>query len=590
MSFTKREKHLFIVLLFVTLCAIFNYVAHHSVLFFYHHPKTNTAVFKFLSPQLKYLDKVLLNAKDKMGNDYKIEYLYQNYYGSGFLVHNPSPNDLDCSVGVYLGEYDYNGKNERDIAILVLSKISVFYTAFWEAVNNMDSEMLYTSTNFLDSLSLGDFNNKINIDIFAKSLPLVFKGEDYIFMSKKSPIDNNDIKINIPFLMNQSEILIENMPPLNFYSVAVKYNEDMNDYVRELSIIFDFFIDVKDVKSGKVVRVELVPEAFLGARMQISRRLFVPSVFTGVNSAMYLNHFIYLNDKNIYLKNRLVNMRGYLDVVQYNKDNAILPIKLLKRLHQALDAFLPLLSESEKKLYYDTVSNYLNDNNIIAINDIQNIFNILHSIAGNKIALKHYKKNGQLAIISSCFDKDLHVLKKSGLFKSNDLLILDSREKELIEKMYSVKSDEDFEDIRAYTASYALDNYYILRRLYEQIIDIDKLIDINNQLKNKFIKAGFKRKTLYWLDKDNIGVIKDDSFNGIAEKDLKNIAVESRLPNVNYKYIHKSEINNFKNVKSNVWIRLNPTEEQNKYYKYMNKSLMDDIKNYSIKSKIYFVP
>ena len=590
MRFSKRERFLFTVLILLVLSIIFNYVIHNSVLFVYHHPSTKTSVFKYLTPQIKHIDKVLDIAQNYMGDDYKIRYLYKNYYGSGFLLHNPAPNDLDCSVGVYLGEFDYNGTNSNELALSVLSKISIFYTAFFETLSNNFSDKLYTTVNPLDSMKYGNFDSESNIYSFKYALPKVFEGNEYIYMLKKSPFDMKDVKINVPFLMNKTEVLIENMAPLSFYSTGVKYNNEMNNYVRELSIIFDFFVDVKDVKTGKVVRVELVPEAFLGSRMQISRRLFVPSAFTGINSLLYLDNLKYLNHEDLYLKNRFVNMQGYLDVVQFNKDNAILPIKMLKRLHQALDAFLPLLTESEKKLYYDTVSKYLNDKNIIAINDIQNIFNILHSIAGNKIALKHYKKNGQLSIISSCFDKDLHVLKKSGLFNSDDLLKLDSREKELLEKMHSVKTDKDFENLHNYMASYALDNYNILQKLYFQIIDIDKLIDINNDLKNKFVKAGFKRKFIYWLDKENVGMIKDESVKNISENELQKIAIESGLPNVNYKFIKKSDIDNLKNVKSNTWIRLNTTEEQNEYYKYIKRALLDDRKNYSIKTKLYFVP
>ena len=589
--FNKRCKILILILIITILLTIIKYFAENIVLYAYHHPMTNTQALSYLSPEVKHLNKVLEDAKYTIGNDkYKIEYLYKNYYGSGFLKYNPAPNDLDCSVGVYLGEFDYNGNNSNEVALSVLSKISIFYTAFFETLSNNFSDKLYTTVNPLDSMKYGNFDSESNIYSFKYALPKVFEGNEYIYMLKKSPFDMKDVKMNVPFLMNKTEVLIENMAPLSFYSTGVKYNNEMNNYVRELSIIFDFFVDVKDVKTGKVVRVELVPEAFTGARMQISRRLFVPSVFSGIDSVLYLNNFEYLNDEKLYLKNRFVNMQGYLDVVQYNKDNLILPIKLLKRLHQAIDAFLPLLDEAEAKLYYDTVSGYLNDKNIVAINDIQNIFNILHSIANNYIAIKHYKYNGQLAIISSCFDKDLHILKKSGLFNKDDLLTLDSREKELIEKMYSVKSESDIENVRAYMASYALDNYYVLRRLYERIIDIDKLIVINNKLKDNFLNAGFKRDVIYWLDKDNVGMIKNTSMNGISENELKKIAVDSGLPNVNYKFIKLTDIDNLKNVHSNVWIRLNPTAEQDKYYEHMKTALLDDRKNYSIKMKFNFVP
>ena len=136
MRFSKRERFLFTVLILLVLSIIFNYVIHNSVLFVYHHPSTKTSVFKYLTPQIKHIDKVLDIAQNYMGDDYKIRYLYKNYYGSGFLLHNPAPNDLDCSVGVYLGEFDYNGNNSNEVALSVLSKISIFYTAFFETLSN----------------------------------------------------------------------------------------------------------------------------------------------------------------------------------------------------------------------------------------------------------------------------------------------------------------------------------------------------------------------------------------------------------------------------------------------------------------------
>lgn len=590
-SINKRIKFLLLILFFTVLSAIIKYFADNTIFYTYSHPMANTGVFRYLAPEIKHFNKILDETKAYIGNDkYKISYLYKNYYGSGFLKHNPAPNDLDCSVGVYLGEFEYNGNDADLIALDVLNKISVFHTAFFESLNNNYSDLLYSSLSPFDSFGSEPSLNKLAQRSFSTALPHILKDEDYIFMTTKSPLDNKDIKVNVPFVMKKNELLIENLEPVNLYSSAVVYNGSMNNYVRQVSVIFDFFIDVKDVKSNQVKRIEIVPEAFLGSRLQLSKRLFVPSCFDGVNSYLYMKKYPLLADEKLYINTRIYNLMRYVDLVQTNAEQSILPIKTVKRIHQSVDAFLPLLTRAEKVEYYSTISSYLNDKNVIYLNDIQNILYVLHSIAENKKTLNHYKLNGQIAALSGVFDKDLFALKKAGLFDVNDINKLDVKEKELVEKMHSVKSDEDFAVLADIVKSNEIESYNILKKMYEKTINMQKLLDINSGLESKFTKAGFVKKTMYWLDANNIGFIKDKSMNNLTEQYLKDAAIEAGLPDVNYKFITHSDVDKVKNVYSNVWIRLNPTEEQNKYYDKIKKLLLDDRENYSVKTKTYFVP
>ena len=587
----KRFRVLLLILFFTILFAITKYFAGNIVLYSYCHPMTNADVFRYLAPEIKHLNKVLADTKSYIGNDkYKITYLYKNYYGSGFLKYNPVPNDLDCSVGIYLGEFDYNGNNSDFIALNVSDKISVFYTAFFEALTNNYSDMLYNSLSPFDSFGHEATFYKQATPSFSVSLPHIFNDEDYIFVATKSPLDNKDIKVQVPFVMKKNELLLENLKPVNLYSSSVVYNTTMNNYVRQVSVIFDFFVDIKDVNSNKVKRIEIVPEAFLGSRLQLSKRLFVPSCFDGINSYVYMQRYSVLKDEKLYLDTRIYNLMRYVDLVQTNAEQSVLPIKMLKRLHQGIDAFSPLLTQDEKNEFYKTISFYLNDDNVVYLNDIQNIFYMLHLIAEDKKALNYCKSNSQLSVLSKVFDKDLLALKKTGLFDIKDLNKLDSVQKELVKKMFSTKTDEDFYALSDIVKRQQVECYKILKKMYNKTINIKELLEINSVLESKFIKAGFVKKTMYWLDDSHIGFIKDESMINCTEQSLKNFAIESGLPNVNYKFIKKSDVDNLKNVHSNVWIRLTPTNEQNNYYEHMKKALLNDRKNYSIKSKIYFVP
>lgn len=585
-NFTKREKSLALVLITLIIFAVFKFCAIHTFLYVWHHPDTNTNVLAHIFPAVKRLDYVLNTAQKNIGNDkYKISYVYKNYYGSGFLKNNPIPNDLDCSIGVYLGTFDYNGSNSDVIADFVMSKISVFYTAFYEAVQQHSDKKIFSPVNPLSFDNIHSFGNNVDRDSFAVSLPHIFKDESYVFSIPKSPLDDPTMKVNIPFVMENNEILIENLEPTVLFMQDVKYNSQMRNYPREVSVIFDFFIDVKNTQTGEIKRVEIIPESFLGERLQIARRLFVPSVFSGIESYLYLKNFDYLNNEEKYLKNRIYNLKRYVEIIQYNLEKDIMPVKILKRLHQSLDAFSPLLSQNQKDKYYSVIESYLNNPEVAYLNDIQNILSILKVVAQNERTLAFFKKSGQLSVLSKCFDSDIYALKKSGRFDKNKLNEIDVYEKNIIEKMYSTKSYKDLEDLNKYIFTNGISNGIIIKNMYMQVIDKDKLLEIDDELKKIFTASGFKKITIYWLDNQNIGVIKDDSLKGVSLQLLKDAALEANLPDINYHFINKSDIKNKIPVNSDVWLRLNRSSIYDKNFEQMKKRLLDDKKNYKIKKK-----
>ena len=90
-------------------------------------PNVNTKVFPYIAVTLKEIDKALNRTVQSMkSNGYDVKILYKNAYGSGFLQHNPIPNDLDYSIGIYLGEYEFDGKNNREIAKKLDEKMTIF--------------------------------------------------------------------------------------------------------------------------------------------------------------------------------------------------------------------------------------------------------------------------------------------------------------------------------------------------------------------------------------------------------------------------------------------------------------------------------
>ena len=577
-----REKVLVCILVIVAAGAFLYKLSESATMFVYHHPYTNTESFKYLQPAVKRIEDILNRADSYIGNDkYNISYIYKNYYGSGFLKHNPVPNDLDFEAGVYLGKYEYDGHNAAQIAINVASKIDVFYTSIFEAVSNTNSSELYFPSTLADTFDNGFAADKY-IDSFKQALPEIVAGNQYIYALEKSPIDAPEIKIKVPFVLESDEILISDVPPTTFLSSVIKYNEKMDPSLREVSVIFNFFVDIKDKKTKKVTRVEIIPESFLGERLQISRRLYVPSVFTGMDSYFYLKNLKYLNDDHAYLYNRIYDLKRYTEIVQYNLDKDFMPVKILKRLHQSLDAFSPLMPEEERVKGYAIIDKYLRDPDVARINELQNILYILKQIGKTKRGVDYFKTTGKIEELSDAYDKNVDMLKKNDKFN-----------KEILEQARAIKdgmiTQMNQENYPKYNERFGFgsnsDFTYKFNQLYYTIINKQELLDLDAALKKYFYAVGFRKLNIYWLDLNHIAVLKKDVPEGYTPQMLKKAALEANMPDINYLILPEIKNNGKIFVVSSVWLRLSTTQQEEQSFARMKKIFLDDKKNYRPKIK-----
>lgn len=97
------HKRLF-VLITIFILVLFIAIIQHVTEYVYVNPRVNTSVFPYLSDVIKPLDSALNNSLKLTNKQYgDMKYTFKTGYGSGFLIGNPIPNDLDYSVGVNLG-------------------------------------------------------------------------------------------------------------------------------------------------------------------------------------------------------------------------------------------------------------------------------------------------------------------------------------------------------------------------------------------------------------------------------------------------------------------------------------------------------
>ena len=255
------------------------------VVFNWVNPYTYTGSYVKISETIRGIDKGLNFARKYSINDgLEYEYIFENAYGSGFLNNNLIPNDLDYSVGLNLGEYVFDGTNSKEIAQSVVEKMNSFQYLFNYYVNLTEDKKFYVDKSQLEILGETARQRKTNIKAISENLANAVSGKEYINHTIKTVDDGSEMVL--PYVMKPYEILIENYEPIMLYSDVVSYNKTMPRYVRSISIIPEFFITIKH--NDKDVIVEIVPESFLGERMQLARRFFASSTFTGSKSKNFL--------------------------------------------------------------------------------------------------------------------------------------------------------------------------------------------------------------------------------------------------------------------------------------------------------------
>ncbi len=576
------KKKLFIGVVVLCLLGLMFILRGHVLAYVYLNPLTNTSVLPNISKPIKELDKAFAYAKfSSARSGYNINYLYYNAYGSGFIRNNKIPNDLDFAVGIDLGEYEYNGKNSQEIAENIIDKMNSFESAFNFYIN-MSSGEIYSTISSLEYLSLLDKQKSTSVKNIADSLDDALFKKYYVKYTKKKFNEKEfDVVVDMPYIMRQGEVLVEDRRPIILFSDMVRYNSSMPSYMREISIIPEFYVNIKF--QGKVYNLEIVPEAFIGNRLQLSRRFFAPMVFVNNTSANYLKHSLFLENDENYLSYRLLSYKRHLqeiDNILAMKDR---PIKLFKRLMQTADMIYPVLPKEVYSEIADFVNVNLNNPNIKLLNEYTNICGNIFNIMGYPSLFFKLKENGKIKEMADILDYSITSLKNNGDIDENIIKILeDFKNKELM-TVLEVNDNSELKQKQEYLFDkYSIVYKTITEAVLEQVNDLDKINKFTNIFNQIYSDSGFHRISLSWLDNNTLGIIEDDFTRGI--KDFKHMADENELVDLNYKLIKPNEDLSF-NVSYDVFVRYNSTEGENKNYKLLQDKLLNDKKNFSIKRK-----
>ena len=552
--------------------------------FVYVSPRVNTSVFPYLVDVIKPLDRALNSALKITNKEYGgMKYIYKNAYGSGFIIGNSIPNDLDYSVGVNLGRYKYDGTNANEIANNLFNKISLFQAEFCNLISSQAGSDFYSEFSAADTIINFGTRRKNFVRDIISSIDYVVEDKEYVKYFKKFYAE--DSTFMFPFVLKSNEMLIEDFPPVILYSDKIKYSESKADdlFLRELTIVFDYYFTLENVNNKKVKDIELVAESFNGQRMQLSRRFFVPIVFNGEESVKYLRNLDYLYNDDEYVYYRLYNYGRHLQEIQNLKSLHYRPVKLLKRILQCLDLIYPVLQPTVKDNIYSSVTTLLNSREVYLLNNYSTAVSNLFQIMNMPDIFFKAKNEHKLLQLLSVIDNSAKEMYERKILSDDDYKKLHSINKKFVSFVYNVNTPQDLKNNIDVISKMIYDIELIECITYKKIFEDQKdLLFYLKTFNDIYENAGFHKIDLYWLDKNTLGVKKDSFTSKIPENELHRMALENRLIDVEYKFVDPSKINLYR-VRYSVWVRYNSTDKENENYQKLRKILLDDKKNFNIK-------
>lgn len=569
---------IFAIVLLLGLFVIFKRV----VTFVWVNPYTYTGSYSQIAETVRGIGKNLRFAHSfskKEGLDY--EYIFENSYGSGFLNNNLIPNDLDYSVGLHLGEYVFDGTNSKEIAQSVVEKMNSFQYLFNYSINLSEDKKFYIDKSQMEILGETTRSRSKNIKAISDNLANAVSGKEYINHTKKTVDDGSEM--DLPYIMRPYEILIENYDPIMLYSDVVTYNKTMPKYLRSISIIPEFFITIK--YNNEDVLVEIVPESFMGERMQLARRFFASSTFTGKKSEKFLKNLTYLNDDEKYLYYRMISYKRHLQEIsniQVMKDR---PVKMLKRVMQTADIASPLLDKETMDEISETVLKNMQNRDIQLLNEYSNICTTLLLIQEHPNLYLRLLQDGKIKVMYNVLLATVNELQERGNVKNIDKL--SEFANKTLAKLFLMEEPREVAIFKhvIFESQYKDISGIVNSNVYSLMEDKDKLDKYTVMFNKIYTDAGYHRVSLYWLDESTIGVLKDDFTKNI--KDLKKFAKENALADVNYKLVTLSQVPKM-TVRYAIWARYNPTKLEQENFEKMNKAFLEDKKNFKVKTKYVF--
>ena len=250
----------------------------------------------------------------------------------------------------------------------------------------------------------------------------------------------------------------------------------------------------------------------------------------------------------------------------------------LNVLKEAYAICVSKLAGLEKDIY-DEISNFVNNNlsnkKTVLFNESYNIISNIYEILSKRYLFDNIASRTELDFLFKSYNSVLEEL--SAYNKDLTILMQDYRDKHY--KHYKNFKDINKTALDADTAAIKTE----INKIAEKDLDINQIKKYTKIFNDIVKKAGYHNIEAYWIDNKTLCFVKDDFTSKIDN--FKDFAVKNNLPDVNYGFITNDKIKILQ-VKHDIWVRYNPTKQEEANFNKLKTTLIKDKLNFNAKFKL----
>ena len=585
-----RKKIIFSVILVLIISLIFCFSARFKTIKYeWYEPTVETSNMPYIAETVKpYLDALKTAEMESTSTNAPIKLMYLLLYGSSITKNNPMPNDIDCSTHIFVGEYDYNGNNEKEIASSIVDRIEKFYYLSFLNADKLSNIYPYKKADKIYA-SQNKYHNIIT-DSIAKHFSAAINGKPYL-LNTETQIDKKfpDFTTQYALLEPDTIVLKNEFYSTFFFSDSIIFNKKTLKYIRSLTDHPVFYVKIN--YNGKSKYIQIISDKLSSKAFAPHEDIIFNIVLVGSDSKTDITNLYSLKDNDLFLLKRRRAYETHLKSLNNESAIKLRTLKMYKRLLQCAMIVKQYIGNKSYSEIYDFISEYQNNRDVQLINDFENICDNMLILSTSTNLYLTMQKNGKfkstynklLAIIDEMDKRGnirLSSVRQYRYFVRHDLL-------QFITLKDTLNLKNELKTIKKTFEGEIFE--YIYSDYRSLIKDPNKLNKHIQTIEKPYIESGFHEVKYYWINSNTIGIIKDDFTSKI--KDKNKFIKENNLPPINIQFvnlpdnIYNSDDSDNENEKDKdiiilyrMYARYNPTQNENEHYEKLKKSFLECLK------------
>lgn len=573
-KFSKNKKTKFILIITLLIIALLSgiiYIKDNNYIFLYINPDNNTKIYPYIAKSSNKINDILFSAVKQLKTyspDAKI--LYTNGYGSGFIKNNETSNDLAYGAGVYLGKFNYTGKNSIQVAQNLIKSIVFYQSAIYSFAEQPDLQFYVQKPT---SKQHSEIYNAQNINTLSTSIKSAVNGKMYKM--------NIDSKI---FLLRPSEVIIPDTQLIKLYNKKLSYGKNYREMLRKITISTDYYFDLTYGEKTFPITILTNDEN----EMNFDRhglKYFVPNVYTSLASFNYVRNIMHNLDDKKYFHTRLVNYFHHFTLMAYgNSQTCGNPISVVKQLLQCTDILAPILPKKVLTQIHKNVYEILDNSTMSLLNDYYTANEVLYEITKSSSFYKELEQNKEVSNHINTMEHILSDMINDPHFAYKDLKPLFDYQKKLSDAKNNVTAMQ-----KLLNEEYTKSAGYLDRLIFAKMPN-NRKINVYMTYLNKVLESGGFYNIKFYNDRENhVYVMLDDYTKNIDLNQLNKLTPENGFyagifdKNTEFEYMAASDFYGDTRKLTYSWTRHNSSALQNSVYKDMEKYMIKDKHRYHLR-------